>query len=120
MVKENVILFLNEKFCLLEMDCQKMIGVMKEIIDELGLLIGYVIEVFDYFYIQGVDLVLVMVVFVNGELVKKLYCKYKLIIVVDYVDEVVLMCEVIFWCYFWFLKEEKLMLDMIMMDGGLI
>ena len=118
MAAENARLTLDEKFRLLEMDKGKTTGAMKEITDALGLPVGHKIEAFDHSHIQGADPVSAMVVFVDGEPAKKLYRKYKLKTVVDHADEAASTREVIRRRYGRLLRENKLMPDMIFMDGG--
>ncbi len=117
---QNAKLVLNEKFRLLEMDRQKTTGAMKEITDALGLPAAHKIEAFDHSHIQGADPVSAMVVFIDGEPVKKLYRKYKLTTVINHADETASTKEVIRRRYSRLLKEGKPMPDLIMMDGGAI
>ncbi len=120
MAAENAKLVLNEKFRLLEMDRQKTTGAMKEITDALGLPAAHKIEAFDHSHIQGADPVSAMVVFIDGEPVKKLYRKYKLTTVINHADETASTKEVIRRRYSRLLKEGKPLPDLIMMDGGAI
>lgn len=120
MAAENAKLVLNEKFRLLEMDRQKTTGAMKEITDALGLPAAHKIEAFDHSHIQGADPVSAMVVFIDGEPVKKLYRKYKLTTVINHADETASTKEVIHRRYSRLLKEGKPLPDLIMMDGGAI
>ena len=118
MAYENAQLQLNEKFRLLEMDQAKTSGAMKEITDALGLSECHKIEAFDHSHIQGADPVSAMVVFIDGEPVKKLYRKYKLKTVIDHADEAASTREVIRRRYSRLLKEGQPMPDLIFMDGG--
>lgn len=118
MAYENAQLQLNEKFRLLEMDQAKTSGAMKEITDALGLSECHKIEAFDHSHIQGADPVSAMVVFIDGEPVKKLYRKYKLKTVIDHADEAASTREVIRRRYSRLLKEGQSLPDLIFMDGG--
>lgn len=118
MAYENAQLQLNEKFRLLEMDQAKTSGAMKEITDALGLSECHKIEAFDHSHIQGADPVSAMVVFIDGEPVKKLYRKYKLKTVIDHADEAASTREVIRRRYSRLLKEGQPLPDLIFMDGG--
>lgn len=118
MAYENAQLQLNEKFRLLEMDQAKTSGAMKEITDALGLSECHKIEAFDHSHIQGADPVSAMVVFIDGEPIKKLYRKYKLKTVIDHADEAASTREVIRRRYSRLLKEGQPLPDLIFMDGG--
>lgn len=118
MAYENAQLQLNEKFRLLEMDQAKTSGAMKEITDALSLSECHKIEAFDHSHIQGADPVSAMVVFIDGEPVKKLYRKYKLKTVIDHADEAASTREVIRRRYSRLLKEGQSLPDLIFMDGG--
>ena len=118
MAYENAQLQLNEKFRLLEMDQAKTSGAMKEITDALGLSECHKIEAFDHSHIQGADPVSAMVVFIDGESIKKLYRKYKLKTVIDHADEAASTREVIRRRYSRLLKEGQPLPDLIFMDGG--
>ncbi len=120
MATENAQLSLDERFRLLAMDTKKTTGAMQEITDALGLPSGHTIEAFDHSHIQGTDPVSAMVVFVDGEPVKKLYRKYKLTTVINHADETASTKEVIRRRYTRLLKEGAPMPDIIMMDGGVI
>lgn len=63
------------------------------------------------------DLVLVMVIFVDGKLDKKNYRKYKIKMVIG-LDDYKLMREVVRWWYFCVLNEGLLLFDLIIVDGG--
>lgn len=118
MAYENAQLQLNEKFRLLEMDQAKTSGAMKEITDALGLSECHKIEAFDHSHIQGADPVSAMVVFIDGEPIKKLYRKYKLKTVINHADEAASTREVIRRRYSRLLKEGQPLPDLIFMDGG--
>lgn len=118
MAYENAQLQLNDKFRLLEMDQAKTSGAMKEITDALGLPESHKIEAFDHSHIQGADPVSAMVVFIDGEPVKKLYRKYKLKTVINHADEAASTREVIRRRYGRLLKERQPLPDLIFMDGG--
>lgn len=118
MAYENAQLQLNEKFRLLEMDQAKTSGAMKEITDALGLSECHKIEAFDHSHIQGADPVSAMVVFIDGEPIKKLYRKYKLKTVINHADEAASTREVIRRRYSRLLKEDQSLPDLIFMDGG--
>ena len=118
MAYENAQLQLNEKFRLLEMDQAKTSGAMKEITDALGLSECHKIEAFDHSHIQGADPVSAMVVFIDGEPIKKLYRKYKLKTVIDHADEAASTREVIRRRYSRLLKEGQPLPALIFMDGG--
>lgn len=108
---------LNEKFMLFECNEECIVGVVEWFGEVMGILILLCVEVFDNLNIYGIDLVFVMVIFFDGKLSKNDYCKYKIKIVEGF-DDYVIMCEVIWCCYWRVFKEELLMLDLILIDGG--
>lgn len=75
-----------------------MIGVVECLGNVMNIFILICIEFFDNFNIMGMNFVVVMVVFIDGKLVRKEYWKYK-IKIVNGLDDYVLMREVIYCRY---------------------
>lgn len=75
------------------------------------------IECFDNLNIQGIDVVVVCVVFKKVKLLKSDYWKYNIKMVVG-VDDYVLMKEVVRRCYQCVIEEEFFLFDLIIIDGG--
>lgn len=58
-----------------------------------------------------------MIVFIDGKLNKREYCKYKIKIVMG-LDDYGLMREVVRRCYMRVFCENLLLFDLIIIDGG--
>lgn len=114
---QNAKIALKEKFSLIERDEERTIGAVEQLGDALNIYMPYRIEAFDNSNIQGADPVSAMVVFQDGKPYKKEYRKYK-IKTVEGPDDYASMREVIRRRYTRVLKDELLLPDLILIDGG--
>ncbi|OEF99307.1 excinuclease ABC subunit C [Vulcanibacillus modesticaldus] len=109
---------LNEKFRLEERNDSRTLQAIERLGEKLGIGILHRIEAFDNSYIQGVDPVSAMVVFIDGKPDKSSYRKYK-IKSVEGPDDYETMREVIRRRYTRVLKEGLNLPDLIIVDGGI-
>lgn len=95
---------------------------MKDLLDDLGNILSiptpYRIELFDNSHIQGDSPVGAMVVFINGEPIKKMYRKFN-IEGKEKRDDYASMKEVMTRRYKRLLESEDSMPDLVLTDGGL-
>ncbi|MCY0875221.1 MAG: excinuclease ABC subunit UvrC [Firmicutes bacterium] len=113
----NARLALEEKFRLMEQDVRRTVSAAQELADALGLPSVQRIEAFDNSNTQGVDPVAAMVVFVDGQPVRREYRKYK-IKTVQGPDDYASMREVIRRRYTRLLKEGHRLPQLVLVDGG--
>ncbi|WP_227011568.1 excinuclease ABC subunit UvrC [Paenibacillus lutimineralis] len=117
MAVENARVALDEKFRLIERDVERTSRAAENLGVALGLTELSRIEAFDNSNIQGTNPVSAMVVFIDGKPAKKEYRKYK-VRTVQGPDDVETMREVVRRRYERVLKEDLLLPDLIVMDGG--
>lgn len=117
MANKNSRLVLEEKFRLMELDNSHTLGAVQELVDVLQITSAHRIEAFDHSNIQGTDPVSAMVCYIDGEPDKKEYRKYK-IKSGDGANEALNTQEVIRRRYSRLLKEQHVLPDLILMDGG--
>lgn len=117
MALENADIALQERFQLQERDAEKTIHAIHQLGEAMGIGIPYRIEAFDNSNIQGTDPVSAMVVFIDGKPSKKEYRKYR-IRTVDGPNDYGTMREVIRRRYTRLLKENALMPELVLVDGG--
>ncbi len=117
LASRNARIALEEKFRLMERDERRTVSAMQELTDALGLSELHRIEAFDNSNTQGTDPVAAMVVFVDGQPARKEYRKFK-IKTVSGPDDYASMREVIRRRYTRALKEQLVLPDLIMVDGG--
>ncbi|MDR2660926.1 MAG: excinuclease ABC subunit UvrC [Lactobacillaceae bacterium] len=116
---KNARITLEDKFRLMQLNEIKTKGAMQELANELGVDRIQRIEAFDHSNTQGTNYVSGMVVFEDGMPNKDEYRKFKLQ-TVNNQDEAKATREVIFRRYSRLLKENKILPDLILMDGGII
>ena len=117
MAKDNARNALEEKFRLLERDERRTVKAVENLGQWLGTGTIRRIEAFDNSNIQGTNPVSAMVVFVDGKPDRKEYRKYK-VKTVQGPDDYETMREVIRRRYERVLKDNLIMPDLIVVDGG--
>lgn len=117
MAEENARISLEERFQLMEKEMEKTYMALENLGAALGIPMPRRIEAFDNSNIQGTSPVSAMVCFIDGKPAKKEYRKYK-IRTVDKPDDVETMREVIRRRYTRILKENGVLPDLILVDGG--
>lgn len=117
--EKNAKLALDEKFRLLEMSTRKTLGAIEELANYLNIDKAEYIEAFDHSNIQGSHSVSGMVVYRQGKPDRKSYRKFKIKTVTGS-NEFAHTQEVIRRRYTRLLKEEAILPDLILMDGGII
>lgn len=117
MANNNAMVSLNEKFELIKKDEDKTYGANEELRKILKLDHLDRIEIFDNAHLFGTYNVSGMVVFKNGKPSKNDYRKFK--ISIDKNDDYGTMKEVIYRRYFRILRDNLIMPDLIIVDGGL-
>lgn len=118
MANKNAKEALEKKFLLKEKTDEKTILPIIELGQKLGIDTPHTIELYDNSNIQGAYAVAGMVVYKDGVPSKKDYRKYK-IKTVEGPDDYASMKEVIYRRYYRLLMEQKEMVDLIIVDGGL-
>lgn len=118
MANKNAKEALEKKFLLKEKTDEKTILPIIELGQKLGIDTPHTIELYDNSNIQGAYAVAGMVVYKDGVPSKKDYRKYK-IKTVEGPDDYASMKEVIYRRYYRLLMEQKVMADLIIVDGGL-
>lgn len=117
LANKNAKMYLEEQYALIMRKQERTIGAVEQLGEILGIDTPHRIESFDNSNIQGVDAVSAMVVFTDGKPDKKAYRKYK-IKTVEGPDDYASMREVIYRRYSRALKENTILPDLILMDGG--
>ena len=117
LANKNARIYLEEQYELMVRKQERTIGAVEKLGHILNIPTPYRIESFDNSNIQGVDPVSAMVVFVNGKADKKSYRKYK-VKTVQGPDDYATMREVLYRRYSRALKENSVLPDLIIMDGG--
>lgn len=108
---------LAQKFDLIERAQERTTGAVERLGQALNIPTPSRIEAFDNSNTMGTDPVSAMVVFVDGKPAKKDYRKYKIKTVTG-PDDYASMREVIYRRYSRALKEESVLPDLILIDGG--
>ncbi|MGX7092349.1 excinuclease ABC subunit UvrC [Hutsoniella sourekii] len=119
LAEKNSKIQLDEKFRLIEMNDKKTKGAVQELAEALRIPQASRIEAFDHSNIQGSHNVSGMVYYKDGKPERKNYRKFK-IKTAQGADEFASTQEVIRRRYTRLLKEEKILPDLILMDGGKI
>ena len=117
MANNNAKISLDEKFDLIRRDEERTYIANQELKDVLGLDKLDRIELFDNSHLFGSFNVSGMVVFIDGKKAPHMYRKFK--ISVDKNDDYNTMREVIYRRYFRVLRDNLVMPDIIIVDGGL-
>lgn len=117
MACHNARLALEERFRLQERDEQRTVSAMQELGEALSIPHLRRLEAFDNSNTQGTDPVAAMVVFVDGQPVRKEYRKFK-IRTVEGPDDYASMREVVRRRYTRLLKENQPLPDLVVIDGG--
>ena len=117
MANKNAQIYLEEQYELMIRKQERTIGASEKLGELLNIPALHRIESFDNSNIQGVDPVSAMVVFVDGKPSKKDYRKYK-VQSVQGPDDYATMREVLYRRYSRALKEDSVLPDLIVMDGG--
>jgi excinuclease ABC subunit C len=115
---QNAIQGLDDHFMTARLDDNKML-----LLETLGKRVDvptpYRIEMFDNSHLQGTAPIGALVVFINGEPVKRLYRLYH-IKQSEKGDDVAMMKEVVFRRYKRLVDEKQKLPDLIIVDGGLL
>ncbi|GFH39718.1 excinuclease ABC subunit UvrC [Pseudolactococcus insecticola] len=114
---KNARVSLQQKFDLAEKSIEKTRGAVENLGSMMNIPTPHRIESFDNSNISGTSPVSAMVVFVDGKPSKKDYRKYK-IKTVEGPDDYASMREVILRRYSRAIKEDGILPDLIIMDGG--
>lgn len=114
----NAINGLDEHFLTARLEDDKL-----ALLEELGRLVNiktpYHIELFDNSHLQGADSIGALVVFINGEKVKKMYRKFH-IQHEEKRDDFASMEEIVYRRYKRLIDENKTLPDLIFVDGGML
>ncbi|MDN6292544.1 MAG: excinuclease ABC subunit UvrC, partial [Tetragenococcus halophilus] len=117
LANKNAQVGLQEKFDLIERAQERTVGAVERLGQALNIPTPIRIEAFDNSNTMGTNPVSAMVAFVDGKPAKKDYRKYK-IKTVEGPDDYASMREVIYRRYSRVLKEEGILPDLILIDGG--
>ncbi|MFT8930321.1 MAG: excinuclease ABC subunit UvrC [Sporolactobacillus sp.] len=117
MANKNAKIAIQEKFALIERDEKRTVGAVEQLGQALDMPAPHRIETFDNSNIQGADPVSAMVVFEEGRPKKSDYRKYR-VKTVEGPDDYATMKEVIRRRYGRLLKENGVLPDLILIDGG--
>lgn len=117
LASKNATVALTEKFDLIQRKQERTIGAVENLGNAMNIPIPIRIEAFDNSNIMGTSPVSAMVVFIDGQPMKKEYRKYK-IKTVKGPDDYASMREVIYRRYSRVLKEGLPFPDLIIIDGG--
>lgn len=117
LAKKNARMYLEEKYELMIRKQERTLGAVEKLGELLNIPTPHRIESFDNSNIQGVDPVSAMVVFIDGKADKKAYRKYK-VKTVKGPDDYATMREILYRRYSRALKEDGILPDLIVMDGG--
>ncbi|CAM3140717.1 excinuclease ABC subunit UvrC [Sporolactobacillus spathodeae] len=117
MANKNATIAIQEKFALIERDEKRTVGAVEQLGQALDMPAPHRIETFDNSNIQGADPVSAMVVFEDGRAKKSDYRKYR-VKTVEGPDDYATMKEVVRRRYGRLLKENNVLPDLILIDGG--
>lgn len=117
MANKNAAIAIQEKFALIERDEKRTVGAVDQLGQALDMPAPHRIETFDNSNIQGADPVSAMVVFEDGRAKKSDYRKYR-VKTVEGPDDYATMKEVVRRRYGRLLKENSVLPDLILIDGG--
>lgn len=117
MANKNATIAIQEKFALIERDEKRTVGAVEQLGQALDMPAPHRIETFDNSNIQGADPVSAMVVFEDGRAKKSDYRKYR-VKTVEGPDDYATMKEVVRRRYGRLLKENSVLPDLILIDGG--
>ena len=114
---KNASIAVHEKFQLIERQEERTVGACEALSQAMDIPIPLRIEAFDNSHMHGADPVSAMVVFIDGKPARKEYRKYKTREAAEH-DDYGAMAEVIRRRYTRVLRENLVLPDLIVIDGG--
>lgn len=119
MAAQNAVEGMEEKYLINKNTNDDVLSLLEDLGRRIGVPTPYTIELIDNSHIQGDEPVSAVVVFINGQPMKKMYRKYK-VNSFEGRDDANSMYEVIYRRYYRKLVEQTPYSDLLIVDGGLI